>query len=102
MTDEIILNGRNYILKPNFEALKHIEQELESGLTALARKLVDGMLTLEETAAIIAHCIEGDIERAAIGEALVQGGFARATHVIAEMFSQTLSYHHSLEVNGQK
>ena len=87
---EITLDGKNYVLRPSFDALKRIEQELESSVTALARKLVDGMLTLEETATIIAHCIEQDIDRAFIGEALVQGELVHATHAIAAMFAQIL------------
>ncbi len=77
---EIMLGGKPYILRPTFSSLSNIEQQLGLGLVALARKLADGSIRLEELAVIIAQCsLEAPLD---IRQALARGGLA---HVIASV-----------------
>lgn len=86
----IVLSGAPHILRPSFEALSGVEQELSIGLVTLARKLADGMLTLEEMETIIRHCLIGNGCLENLKDALVQSGLANATQAVAEMLTLAL------------
>jgi hypothetical protein len=81
----ITLGGKNYILRPTFAALSAIEQTLGQGLVALAGKLANGAITLEELSAIIAQCVIGD--NPDIRELLVRGGVSEAVQSVSLMFA---------------
>jgi len=81
----IMLGGKIHVMRPTFAALSRIEQELHTGLLALAGKLFEGNITLEELAVIINCCLmESSIP---VNDALVQGGVTGAMQAVAEMFA---------------
>src|SRR5205085_1848148 len=87
---EIILNGQPYRLHPAFEALCRIERELDTGITALAGKLVEGTLTLEELVVIMTACTE-PLPDFSIGDAIIKSGIAYVEQAVAAMFALVLS-----------
>jgi len=81
---QIILDGNSYTLHPTFAALSGIEQTLGIGFVALARKLAEGDITLEELAAIISGCMA---ETPPDKDALVRGGLANVIETVSDMFA---------------
>ena len=79
-----------WTLRPTFTALVAAEAEL-GPLFALVDRAADGGLTLAETAALMWHCVEGEVSREALGEALVAGGLAAATPALRVLLTQILA-----------
>lgn len=79
-------------LRPSFEALVAAEDELGS-LFKLVERAADGELRLSEIAALFWHCLVERPEgctRERLGQALAEGGLARATPVLKVLLSQIL------------
>lgn len=67
---KLVLLGRDYVMRPTYEAVTAIEAAAGRGLVDLARDAVAGKMTLAETAQIATECIrafgreEGDKDAA--------------------------------------
>jgi len=81
----VILDGKSYILRPTFTALNNIEQQLSVGLVALARKLSEGNIMLEELVIIITQCAIDSPQN--IRQSLVRGELAHIIEAISRMFA---------------
>jgi Phage tail tube protein, GTA-gp10 len=81
--------GESLVLRPSFAALVAAEQEL-GPLFALVERAAAGGLALSEMAALFWHCAGGAASRAAIGEAIVGQGLARATPALKVLLTQIL------------
>jgi len=69
------------LLRPSFAALVAAEQEL-GPLFALVERAADGRLGIGEMASLFFHCAADrgeDVTRERIGEAIAEGGLAKAT-----------------------
>ena len=95
MKATILLEGEAYDLCPSFEALSLIEQELGAGLTALAVKLMDGAMTLEELVVIIKHCLEPQMPKSFIEKAFLRSGFTQVVEAVATMFALVFAGNYS-------
>jgi len=80
----ITLDGISYVMRPTFERLNRIEQKLNMGFVALARKLADGNIMLEELAVVVAECMQ---EKIAVRDALTHGGIMEAIASVSAMFA---------------
>jgi len=86
---KIYLDGNSYVLRPGFEKLSSIEQKLGVGLIVVAQKLSEGMLTLEETAIVIAECItEHSISVEMVKKSLISSGLAQALEALSWLFAK--------------
>ena len=84
--------GETLVLRPSFAALVAAEAEL-GPLFALVERAAEGKMALGEMAALFDHLSKGrpeGIERAAIGEALVEQGLAKVTPVLRVVLGQIL------------
>lgn len=84
--------GEKLVLRPTFNALVAAEQEL-GPLFGLVERAAEGQLRLQEIAALFDHCSAGrsaGIERAQIGEAVVELGLARTTPILKVVLGQIL------------
>ena len=85
----IYLDGKPYVLRPGFEELSYIEQNLGVGLIVVAQKLSEGMLTLEETTIVIAECIAGhSISVEMVKKSLIGSGLAQALEALSWLFAR--------------
>ncbi len=88
---EIVLDGMHYTLRPTFEALCRIEQELGAGLLAVARLLAQGQLNLTQLIAIIHHCTQAaghTTSREVFCNALLHNGLNSALYAVGVMFTR--------------
>ena len=88
----IVVAGERLVLRPSFEALVAAEAELGS-LFALVERAAEGRLALSEMAALFWHCAAERGEgctRERIGEAIAEGGLAKATPVLKTLLTQIL------------
>lgn len=89
---ELVLDGRQLRLRPTFDALVRAEGELGS-LFDLVDRATAGQIRLEEMVALFWHCLDQqghDLDRAALGEAVVAGGLAKATPALRAVLTQIL------------
>ena len=88
----IIVGGSAFVLRPSFEALVAAEEEL-GPLFALVERAAGGALTLSELVALFWHCLaerpEG-LTRERLGEAIAEGGLAKATPALKILLVQIL------------
>lgn len=80
------------LLRPSFAALVAAEQEL-GPLIALVERAADGRLGIGEMASLFFHCaVERgeDVTRERIGEAIAEGGLAKATPALRVLLTQIL------------
>ena len=80
------------LLRPSFAALVAAEQEL-GPLFALVERAAEGRLGIGEMAALFFHCAADrpeDLSRERIGEAIAEGGLARATPALRVLLTQIL------------
>lgn len=88
----IVVAGERLTLRPSFAALVAAEEEL-GPLFALAERAAAGGLKLTEMAALFWHCLatrpEG-LTRERLGEAVAEGGLARATPLLRILLTQIL------------
>ena len=88
----LTVGGETLVLRPSFAALVAAEQEL-GPLFALVERAADGQLRIAEVAALFDHCSTGraaGIDRARIGEAIVEGGLAETTPALRTLLGQIL------------
>jgi hypothetical protein len=84
--------GRPLVLRPSFAALVAAEEEL-GPLLALVERAGEGRLTLAEIATLFWHCLADQpdaIDRATLGEALVEAGLAAVTPILRTLLGQVL------------
>ena len=80
------------LLRPSFAALVAAEDEL-GPLFALVERAADGRLGIGEMASLLFHCAADrpvELTRERIGEAIVEGGLAKATPVLRVLLTQIL------------
>ena len=88
----LLVGGERLVLRPSFQALVAAEEEL-GPLFALVERAADGRLALSEMAALFWHCARdqgGGCTRERIGEAIAEGGLAKATPVLKTLLTQIL------------
>jgi len=86
------VGGAALLLRPSFAALVAAEQEL-GPLFALVERAAEGRLGIGEMAALFFHCAADrpeDLSRERIGEAIAEGGLARATPALRVLLTQIL------------
>ena len=86
------VGGAALLLRPSFAALVAAEQEL-GPLFALVERAAEGQLGIGEMAALFFHCAADRPEavtRERIGEAIAEGGLARATPALRVLLTQIL------------
>ena len=86
------VGGAALLLRPSFAALVAAEQEL-GPLFALVERAAEGRLGLSEMAALFFHCAADrpvEVSRERIGEAIAEGGLARATPALRVLLTQIL------------
>lgn len=88
----ITLGGRDYVLRPTFDALVGLEGKLETGLVPLARQFLEGRFGLREVNAILVAGIEGAGQRPPddLGELIVKDGIAGFTEPLVQFLSGAL------------
>src|SRR5579884_706629 len=82
----IPLSGTPYALNPDFAACCAIERRLGVAITALAARLADGQMTVEEMAEVFSACLPP--EQTLSGDALLDIGLERATALLAQFFTR--------------
>ena len=86
------VGGAPILLRPSFAALVAAEEEL-GPLFALVERAAEGRLGIGEMASLFFHCAadrpEG-VTRERIGEAIAEGGLAKATPVLRVLLTQIL------------
>jgi hypothetical protein len=88
----LTVGGETLTLRPSFAALVAAEQEL-GPLFALVERAADGRMTLNEMAVLFDHLSQPratGIDRARIGEALVELGLAKASPILRGVLGQIL------------
>jgi len=87
-----VVAGEAILLRPSFAALVAAEAEL-GPLFALVERAAEGRLGLGEMASLFFHCAadrpEG-VTRERIGQAIAEGGLARATPALRVLLTQIL------------
>ena len=87
------VGGEMLVLRPSFGALVAAEAEL-GPLFALVERAAEGRMALGEMAALFDHLSQpgrpAGIDRARIGEALVEQGLAQVTPVLRVVLGQIL------------
>jgi hypothetical protein len=84
--------GAELLLRPSFAALVAAEADL-GPLFALVERAADGRLGIGEMASLFFHCaaeLPDGVTRDRIGQAIVEGGLARATPVLRLLLTQIL------------
>ena len=84
--------GERLLLRPSFAALVAAEEELGS-LFAMVERAAEGLLKLNEIAALFDHLSRGRpqaITRAQIGDAVIEKGLARITPILKLVLTQIL------------
>lgn len=87
----ITIAGREYLLRPTFEALVAAEEELGS-LFAMVERASQGSLGLGEMSALVWHCLPAANrpDRMAVGDAVLAMGLIEATRPLRAIFTQVL------------
>ena len=87
----IVVGGERLVLRPSFQALVAAEAEL-GPLFALVERAAEGRLALSEMATLFWHCAveRNGCTRERIGEAIAEGGLARAAPVLKTLLTQIL------------
>lgn len=87
----LAIAGRDYRLRPTFDALVCAEEEL-GPLLALVERAGEGKLRLSEIAALFWHCLErrDDVPRDVVGAAVVEGGLAAAAKPLRALLGEIL------------
>lgn len=88
----ITVGGAALLLRPSFAALVAAEEEL-GPLFALVERAAEGRLGIGEMASLFFHCAaerpEG-VTRERIGQAIAEGGLAKATPALRMLLTQIL------------
>jgi hypothetical protein len=86
------VGGAAILLRPSFAALVAAEEDL-GPLFALVERAAEGRLGIGEMASLFFHCAAerpDDVTRERIGEAIAEGGLARATPALRVLLTQIL------------
>lgn len=88
---DLVVADKTFILRPSFENLVAVEEELGS-LFALVERASDGTLRFSEITALLWHCIVADPRptRDAVGEAVLEIGLVSATQPVRSILAQVL------------
>jgi hypothetical protein len=88
----ITVAGITLTLRPSFEALVRVEEEL-GPLLGWVEKVGLGGVTIGEIVGLFWHCLTdkpGELTRDRLGEAVVEAGLAAATPVLRMLIGQIL------------
>ena len=86
------VGGATLLLRPSFAALVAAEEEL-GPLFALVERAAERRLGLSEMASLFFHCAAerpDGVTRERIGQAIAEGGLAKATPVLRTLLTQIL------------
>ena len=86
------VGGEPILLRPSFAALVAAEAEL-GPLLALVERAAEGRLGIGEMASLFFHCAAerpDGVTRERIGQAIAEGGLAKATPVLRTLLTQIL------------
>ena len=86
------VGGEPILLRPSFAALVAAEAEL-GPLFALVERAAEGRLGIGEMASLFFHCAAerpDGVTRERIGQAIAEGGLAKATPVLRTLLTQIL------------
>ena len=88
---EIRVAGIARTLRPTFDALVRAEEDL-GPLFALVERAGEGQLKLTEIAGLFWHCLAepADLNRAAVGEAVIAMGLAQAAKPLRALLGEIL------------
>jgi hypothetical protein len=88
---EFVIGPDAHILRPSFERLVAVEEEIGS-LFALVERASEGALTLAEVTALIWHCIDSEQRpsRSEVGAAVLERGLVNATQPVRAILGQVL------------
>jgi hypothetical protein len=78
-----------YVLRPTFTALVAAETEL-GPLFGLVERAAAGELSLAETAALLWHCVDGEVAREDFAEGLAEAGLVAVTPALKVVLGQIL------------
>jgi len=82
----ISLSGKHFHLCPTFEDLCQIEKKLSTSILALAKKLSDGVISLEELIVVLEHSVEAEARRIDLKAAVLEAGIAHVTQRLTALF----------------
>jgi len=88
----ITVGGATLLLRPSFAALVAAEAEL-GPLFALVERAAEGRLGIAEIASLFFHCAAerpDNVTRERIGQAIAEGGLAKATPALRMLLTQIL------------
>jgi hypothetical protein len=96
----IMVGGASLLLRPSFAALVAAEAEL-GPLFALVERAAEGRLGIAEIASLFFHCVadpstgsgqgrSDGVTRERIGQAIAEGGLAKATPALRMLLTQIL------------
>lgn len=84
----VTLANRDYVLRPTFEALAHVESRLGTGIVALLRSISAGQFGVREVAAVIHAGIEAGPDKGAshveVGRLVVDAGVMALLPMVTE------------------
>ncbi|GAB4155085.1 MAG: hypothetical protein Tsb0016_27130 [Sphingomonadales bacterium] len=89
------LDGRDYVLRPSFEALVAVEAERGSLLTMIERASA-GELLLDDIATLLWACLRAggaELERGQVGDLVMRMGLAAVTPAFRDVLTMALSGH---------
>lgn len=90
---ELKLGEKAFLLRPTFEALVRIEQELGS-LFSIVERATTGNVTLKDIVTVIWSCAEAggsDLEREEFGRLIAESGVAQATSAFRSILTIALA-----------
>lgn len=94
----VTLDGREYKLRPTFQALVEIEQATGCGLVELTRRFIDGKHSMRDIASILVAGINAGREPGAppvrfeqIGPWAYEAGFLRVTEPCLQLLNNGLT-----------
>lgn len=100
---KVTLRGKEYVLRPDFQAIAEIEDQLEAGLPYVFIKAQKGKIGFKEYAAIIYGCIlssgSSDFKSMGeVGEAIRKEGLIKFTDAIRQLLFEMISSENAEEV----
>tara|TARA_B100001939_G_scaffold324295_1_gene316155 strand:+ start:1449 stop:1784 length:336 start_codon:yes stop_codon:yes gene_type:complete len=84
------LAGRDYRLKPSFQAIMDMEERL-GGVIALAIKASEGDIGLKDLTVVVWATMEERLPFAEVGELLLEAGLSHVTPAVRDLLSLCLS-----------
>lgn len=90
---ELELQGRQFVLRPSFQAISQLEQTLGCGILCLVRRMQSGDVRLGDIVAIIEAGIcgsGGSIDREWLGETVLRHGLTKVMPDIVRFLQAAL------------